>query len=263
MLIAMTDEERKGRRAIEAGPTSKTVGQNLAKLRKRRGFTTRQLSSALAQVARSIPASGITRMELGERHVTADELVALAAVLDVSPNALLLPASASSDAVALTSAVAVPWLDAWRWATGEAPLPDPDRDDSVVELGYNSRKGRFHRENRPHEPKEEYNLLRLQTDHPEEFAAVSRAVDAMTQAGVTPAAISGYVRFCMRRRDPRFVPDTQEWQKTSARALSLAADQLEELSDGPEKAELEDLIRSFKAGEEGDGEGTDSAGNAG
>ncbi|MDG9706618.1 helix-turn-helix domain-containing protein, partial [Streptomyces sp. DH37] len=73
-------EHQIGRRAIEAGPTGKTVATNIARLRKVRGLTTRQLSGELERNGRYIPASGITRMEKGDRQVTADDLVALAAV---------------------------------------------------------------------------------------------------------------------------------------------------------------------------------------
>lgn len=89
-------------------------------LRKRRDFTTRQLSAALERVGRPIPASGITRMEKGERAVTVDDLTALAVVLKVSPTALLLPAE-DSGVVNVTPTTAVPWKAAWRWAHGEEP----------------------------------------------------------------------------------------------------------------------------------------------
>lgn len=60
-LMPMTEQQR-GRRAIEVGPTGKTVGENLARLRKIRGLTTRQLSGLLESKQRPIPASGITRI---------------------------------------------------------------------------------------------------------------------------------------------------------------------------------------------------------
>ncbi|MGW7344017.1 helix-turn-helix domain-containing protein [Streptomyces sp. NPDC054854] len=118
----MTEQQR-GRRAIEVGPTGTTVGLNLGRLRKRHGLTTRQLSGALERAGRYIPASGITRMEKGERSVTVDDLAALCRVLGVSPSALLLPlTSQPTDSVEVTGAGSVSAVDAWQWANGERPL---------------------------------------------------------------------------------------------------------------------------------------------
>ncbi|MFI1937706.1 helix-turn-helix domain-containing protein [Streptomyces purpureus] len=118
----MTEPQR-GRRAIEVGPTGKTVATNLGRLRERRGLTTRQLSAALERGGRPIPPSGITRMEKGERVITADDLAALATVFGVSPSALLLPMTDSpSDTVEVTGGGSVPAGDAWRWGNGDRPL---------------------------------------------------------------------------------------------------------------------------------------------
>ncbi|MET7619038.1 helix-turn-helix transcriptional regulator [Streptomyces sp. NPDC005408] len=116
-------EQQRGRRAIEAGPTGKTVGENLARLRKVRGLTTRQLSGLLERNGRHIPASGITRMEKAERQVTADELVALAAALRVNPSALLLPLNDDpATTVEITGVGTVSAEDAWDWMDGEMPI---------------------------------------------------------------------------------------------------------------------------------------------
>ncbi|MFD7443914.1 helix-turn-helix domain-containing protein [Streptomyces sp. NPDC059909] len=118
----MTQQQR-GRRAIEVGPTGRTVASNLERLRKRTGVTTRQLSAALEKAGRLIPASGITRMEKGERVVTADDLAALASVFGVSPSSLLLPLTDEpTDPVEVTGAGTMSAADAWRWAHGERPL---------------------------------------------------------------------------------------------------------------------------------------------
>lgn len=125
-LLPMSEQQR-GRRALEVGPTGKTVAQNLARLRERRGLTTRQLAGLLERAGRPIPASGITRMEKAERGVTSDELVALAAAFGVSPTALLLPLTDSPDEqVALTGVGTVSADVAWDWADGKRPLDMPD-----------------------------------------------------------------------------------------------------------------------------------------
>jgi len=138
-LVPMTEEQRRGRRAIETGPTGKTVGQNLARLRMRRNFTTRQLSAALARSnsPRFIPASGITRMEQGERQVTVDDLVALAVVLGVNPSALLLPpVSGLQEVVEVTGFGRVPAFMAWDWVDGVRPLTYGGNSDETTFLEF-------------------------------------------------------------------------------------------------------------------------------
>lgn len=81
------------RRAIEVGAVGRNVAENMLRLRTVRGLSTRQLSTRLAELGRKIPASGITRMALLERRVDVDDLVALAAALEVEPAQLMLPPS--------------------------------------------------------------------------------------------------------------------------------------------------------------------------
>lgn len=81
------------RKAIEIGTTGRNVAANILRLRKVRGLTVRALSARLAKCGRSIPSSGLTRIELGERRVDVDDLVALAEALEVEPSQLILPPS--------------------------------------------------------------------------------------------------------------------------------------------------------------------------
>lgn len=123
-------EQQYGRRAVEVGPTGKTVADNLSRLRKVRGYSTRQLSAELERKGRSVSASGITRMEKGDRVVTADDLVAFAAVFGVSPVSLLLPLTTSAETpVEITGAGTVDALRAWEWGIGRIPLrTDPEHE---------------------------------------------------------------------------------------------------------------------------------------
>lgn len=66
------------------GPVSKTVGVNIDRIRKARGVSVNHLG-ACAGVHRT----AITNVIHGRRRVDADELVALAAALDVSVAQLL------------------------------------------------------------------------------------------------------------------------------------------------------------------------------
>lgn len=137
-LIPMSEQQR-GRRALEVGPTGQVVAENLARLRKRRDLTARKLSAMLTRAGRPIPASGLTRMERGERHVTTDELMALAAVLGASPQALLLPLrDDSAETIEITGAGAVPADAVWAWVPpAEQPLKMPaDVDPNTALLEF-------------------------------------------------------------------------------------------------------------------------------
>lgn len=121
-LADMSDQQY-GRRAVEVGPTGRTVADNLARLRKVRGYSTRQLAAEMERKGRPVSASGITRMEKGDRVVTADDLVALAAIFGVSPVSLLLPLTTSADTpVEITGGGTVDALRAWEWGIGRLPL---------------------------------------------------------------------------------------------------------------------------------------------
>ncbi|MFD8640788.1 helix-turn-helix domain-containing protein [Streptomyces zaomyceticus] len=116
-------EQQYGRRAVEVGVTGKTVAANLARLRKARGLSTRQMAAELERMGRPVSASGVTRMEKGDRHVTSDDLAALAILFGVSPSALLLPLDDNpANTVEITGAGERPADKAWDWADGKRPL---------------------------------------------------------------------------------------------------------------------------------------------
>jgi transcriptional regulator with XRE-family HTH domain len=73
------------------GPTGETVRANLKRLRGRENLGYAQLSRRLDEVGRLIPDLGLRRIESGDRRVDVDDLMALAAALDVSPATLLMP----------------------------------------------------------------------------------------------------------------------------------------------------------------------------
>lgn len=130
-------EQQSGRRAISSGPTGRTVAKNLERLRRVRGLTTRQLSAELEEAGRPIPASGITRMEKGDRQVSVDDLTALAAVLRVSPSALLLPLDdAPTSTLDVTGAGAIGADVAWDWMDGRRPLRFPEGEESTGVLDH-------------------------------------------------------------------------------------------------------------------------------
>lgn len=124
------------------GPVSQRVAANLRELRY---VSVRDLSDVLKANGHIIWPSAISRLEGGERRISVDDLVALAAALNVSPNRLLLDGEADGEDINLTGDVVVTRMQAWMWAAGTAPLPDDDPDltgDDVVQ---------FQATNRPHD----------------------------------------------------------------------------------------------------------------
>ncbi len=108
---------------IERGEPSRAVAANVRAVRERRRLGQQQLSDLLAGLGRPIPPTALSKVEAGERRVDADDLVALAVALNVSPTRLLLPDGAADDQVELTPALSVDAAAAWEWATDRAPLP--------------------------------------------------------------------------------------------------------------------------------------------
>lgn len=132
----MAEAKRKGK--IPLGPAGETVRANVKRLREHQNLGYSQLSRKLDEVGRSVPDLGLRRIETGERRVDADDLVALAAALGVSPIDLLLPGTPDPDNPAEFVAwgdnpeemVAAPGEDGripagrlWQWLRADMPLP--------------------------------------------------------------------------------------------------------------------------------------------
>jgi transcriptional regulator with XRE-family HTH domain len=94
-----------------------------------RSLSTTRLSAALKEIGHSIPATGITRIEKGQRRVDVDDLAALAIALKVSPTALLLPPTLVGN-VEVAPKRSVPAVEAWMWATSRQPLGLPTAGES-------------------------------------------------------------------------------------------------------------------------------------
>ena len=104
------------------GPTGETLRANVIALRERKNLTYAQLSRKLKAAGRPIPELGLRRIEDGDRRVDVDDLVALAAALEVSPITLLMPSTADADEIAATAVGAVTALRLWQWLAAEMPL---------------------------------------------------------------------------------------------------------------------------------------------
>ncbi|MEO3853719.1 hypothetical protein [Acrocarpospora sp. B8E8] len=143
----------------------------------------------MEDLGRPVLASGVHKVEQGERRVDADELVAFALALEVAPNRLLLPGEVPAydddedDAVALTPTRRVRARTAWYWATGDGPLTNhPDPGEAY----------RFSKVNRPHDPRrptyaEEY------VRHKEALEPVTQALTEALKAGVPLRVIKAMI----------------------------------------------------------------------
>jgi transcriptional regulator with XRE-family HTH domain len=160
--------------------TGKRVAETVAAVRDSSRMSYRELSDALDELGRGIPTLGLSRIERLERRVDADDLVALALALKVSPNRLLLPASASSDrTIELTNKFSASERDAWSWAQGQVV---PGR----------RRYGGFRASNVPLDPRWDFSAI---AEHFSQVHAVTNLVtDLAEEAGISPLELLALVQ---------------------------------------------------------------------
>ncbi|MFD8945267.1 helix-turn-helix domain-containing protein [Streptomyces californicus] len=184
----MTDGEAK---SSGWGPISENLKVNLPRLRKARGLSTTALSESLKQLGQHIPPTGITRIEKGQRRVDADDLVALALSLNVSPLTLLLPETWDGSPTRLTPNVRLSTRTAWLWAQGHTPaseLPLADEGESPEEA---QERGRVY-----YDLEESYRALALP---PERRQAANHP--ANREAGGAAAMVEQLVEVSEKRGD--------------------------------------------------------------
>lgn len=125
------------KKATPLGPVGETLRRNLKRIREEKRLTYVELSDLLAGLGRPIPVLGLRRIERGERRVDVDDLTALALVLNVGWNKLLLPDSAGAEKIPLTSNYEVTARTAWGWAMGQTAAEDrPVGNLDVTDPGY-------------------------------------------------------------------------------------------------------------------------------
>jgi transcriptional regulator with XRE-family HTH domain len=73
------------------GPAGNNLRRNIRRLREQHGWGYREVEERLSRVGRAIPTLAQSAIDAGERHVDVDDLVALAAVFDLSVEELLRP----------------------------------------------------------------------------------------------------------------------------------------------------------------------------
>lgn len=113
MLVRMTTEPVM---TIDEG-----LGHQLKRLRDKRGWTQQELARRIGEHGGSMHQTTILRTEKGERRVTLDEVVLLAAALNVPPPLLLLPLGSRSKVQITPNSQIHPHL-ALEWLRGDEPL---------------------------------------------------------------------------------------------------------------------------------------------
>lgn len=133
------------------GPIGERVADTVAALRREAGLSQSEFGERLASVGRPMQFDTVSRLESGRRAVTVDDLLALAAALDVSPLLLLLPPEDDGQPVRLTEGRAAGFGAAWRWGRGEEPLPGPrKRQTSEAEIAADTQRAlAFYRTHHP------------------------------------------------------------------------------------------------------------------
>lgn len=121
---------------IEIGWTGETVMHNLPRFRGLRRMTLTDLSEKLDELGRPMSVPTLSAVENGKRRIDVDDLVHLALALDVSPAALLMPATETADDEIGNAPGQEPWTvasDWWTWLRAEHPLwegPNTDPHDA-------------------------------------------------------------------------------------------------------------------------------------
>lgn len=134
-IAVMTTDPRP--RTQVSDPTGRQVAANVRRIREARQWSTYDLARRLAEVGRPIAASAIAKVERAERRVDVGDLTALAAVLRVSPSALLLPLSdAPQTTTQVTGGGEVASDTAWDWVDGHRPLHIVGTDVGTALLEY-------------------------------------------------------------------------------------------------------------------------------
>lgn len=112
-----------GTNAVQRGLVGAATAAMVEEVRKRRQMTQRDLSERLTELGRPMRPSAVAKIEAGDRRVDVDDLVTLAAALNVRPARLLLADVDADDEVSLAPNLSIPAWAAWDWANGTNPIP--------------------------------------------------------------------------------------------------------------------------------------------
>lgn len=109
-------------KGISEGATGRTVRENIRRIREARDMSWAQMSRFLDRAERPIAALGLRRIEDGSRRIDVDDLMAIAVVLDVAPNDLLLPPPGSDEVEASGGLAGFSADQLWEWALSRGQL---------------------------------------------------------------------------------------------------------------------------------------------
>jgi transcriptional regulator with XRE-family HTH domain len=124
----MNEQTRRGRRS----DASRVVGRQIKRVREELRLSQDELSERLSKQGVALQQPAIARLESGERLITVDDLLAIAAVLGVSP-LFLLSGSYTDEMVPVTPRAEHVPRDMRYWMRGEFPLSQ-DEQETFFEL---------------------------------------------------------------------------------------------------------------------------------
>jgi transcriptional regulator with XRE-family HTH domain len=111
--------------AKQRGAAAETVSANVKRLRKDQNLGLRGLANKLGEVGRPLGHSAVDQIEKGTRRVDVDDLMALAAALDVAPVTLLMPDTTAEGWDTAVEATGIPdgitAQHLWLWLTAVHP----------------------------------------------------------------------------------------------------------------------------------------------
>lgn len=122
----MTPRRKQTRRVSEV------IAQRVEQVRKARGLSQRDVAQALGALGISLHQTAIAKIENGERKVTVEEALLLAAVLNVAPANLFLPLADNIDMALGTMTLSSGEMR--QWIRGRAPLPGYDSRPYFTEI---------------------------------------------------------------------------------------------------------------------------------
>ncbi len=107
---------------MENRPLSRQLGDNVRRLRKGKGLSLAEVSSRMGALGMPLSLNGLSKVELGNRDLGVDELVALAEALNLPPLVVLFPLGTKREVELFPGTNVDTWAAA-KWFTGEAPFP--------------------------------------------------------------------------------------------------------------------------------------------
>lgn len=115
---------------VRVGRAGEVLAANIKRVREARRLGYAEFSRQLTGIGRPIPELGLRRIELGERRVDADDLLALSYVLQVAVVDLLVPKDMNDEPYPITPDEMYTADSVREWIAGQdirlAPISDPD-----------------------------------------------------------------------------------------------------------------------------------------